>query len=442
MSTTSFSAPTTTPVLGSQADHPNVFQSAAALLWFVEVLILYSRFFDLALPGLRIPAVVFVLLLITFLGSGEVFGGIFSPIGRVVLSLVGWVTITLAFSIWKSGSVQPYEALLNSLLFFAVASGLGYALKNVKLTMYAMAVSGLMAALESFIWGSDYYGRQILIRGNYHDPNEYALILMMGLPFWWFMSASAKSNVGKFVAIACTIPILYVFTRTGSRGAMIGLAVILLMVFAKASVPRKVLMAGATIVALFGVLTVLPDYIKARYLTYFSPDSSGVDTSRRAGRNEIDQLKADVDSAEGRKQLLIKSIDLTLRNPIVGVGPGNFPVAVFDDAKRNGESYAWLVTHNAYTQISSETGFPGFFLFVTMVVMSFRNVAKVLKSTKVDGELPDPDIYTTAKYLQLTISGVFTSVFFLSFAYYPLVYILAGLTVAAAARPASTCAGS
>lgn len=429
MSTIS-STPKTTLVLDTQTDHPNVLQNAAAFLWFIEILILYTRFFDLAAAGLRIPAVVFIMLLITFAGSGEAFGGIFSPVGRVVLLLVGWITLTLPFSIWRSGSIPHYKALLSSLVFFLVASGLGYILRNVKLTMYALALSGLIAALKSFVWGDSFYGRQILVRGSYHDPNDYALILLMCVPFWWLLSASAKSKVAKMAAFACTIPVFYVFSRTGSRGAMIGLIVMLLIVFFKASLPKKGLMIAVTMIALVGILAVMPDYIRARYLTYFDLKSSGVETSRSSGTSaEVDQLKADVDSAEGRKRLLLKSIELTLRYPLFGVGPGNFPVAVFEDAKRNGDHYGWLVTHNTYTQYSSETGFPGFFLFLAMVYMSFRNIAKVLKLTKAEGQAPEPEIYKAATYLRLSMAAVFTTIFFLSFGYYPLVYILAGLTV-------------
>jgi O-antigen ligase len=430
MSTISSAALAKPVLVDSQPNQPNLLLSVATFLWMLELFILYSRIFDFTLSGLRIPAVVFVMLLLTFLASGQGFAGLFSTVGKIVLSLVGWITITLAFSIWRSGSVGAYQAFLTSLAFFAVASGLSSSLRSVRLTMYALAVSGLGAALESFIWGGSYFGRQILYRGNYHDPNEYALILLMCVPFWWLMSASAKSPFGKLLPLACTIPIFYIFMRTGSRGAIIGLGAMLLIIFAKASFSRKILIASATVVTVISGLAMMPDYIRARYLTYFDVKSSGVDIPQgAAGKNEIERLKSDVDSADARKLLLLKSIDLTFRYPLFGVGPGNFPVAVFEDAKRNGEGYAWLVTHNTYTQISSETGLPGFFIFILMVFLAFRNLVLVLKLTKPEGTAPEREIYNAAKYLLLSLTAVFTTVFFLSFGYYPLLYILAGLTV-------------
>jgi len=56
-------------------------------------------------------------------------------------------------------------------------------------------------------------------------------------------------------------------------------------------------------------------------------------------------------SAQQRKELLFKSLKVTVRHPLFGVGPGNFEVV----------SGAWDVTHNSYTQISAEGGIPAFF---------------------------------------------------------------------------------
>ena len=54
-----------------------------------------------------------------------------------------------------------------------------------------------------------------------------------------------------------------------------------------------------------------------------------------------------------------RSIELTIKNPIVGVGPGMFAVAEAEDAQEQNIEEVWHETHNAYTQVSSEIGIPG-----------------------------------------------------------------------------------
>ncbi len=71
--------------------------------------------------------------------------------------------------------------------------------------------------------------------------------------------------------------------------------------------------------------------------------------------------------------LLRQSIQMTFEHPIFGVGPGVFAAASWDERKRAGIGAGNAqVTHNTYTQISSETGIPGFFFFIATVFLSFK----------------------------------------------------------------------
>ncbi len=53
-----------------------------------------------------------------------------------------------------------------------------------------------------------------------------------------------------------------------------------------------------------------------------------------------------------------------MEHPLLGVGPGVYAAAVADEAKELGEHASWQVTHNAYTELSAESGIPGFVLFL------------------------------------------------------------------------------
>ena len=72
-------------------------------------------------------------------------------------------------------------------------------------------------------------------------------------------------------------------------------------------------------------------------------------------------------SAEQRQHLFWRSLEVTLEHPLFGVGPGNFPII----------SDSWLVTHNSYTQMSSEGGIPALVLYVMVLWAGFKNLKKL-----------------------------------------------------------------
>jgi hypothetical protein len=73
---------------------------------------------------------------------------------------------------------------------------------------------------------------------------------------------------------------------------------------------------------------------------------------------------------------------MTLERPIFGVGPGNFTAASAEDSKESGETAAWRNTHNAYTQVSSESGFPGLFLFLVIIAYCYRTSSRIYREAK------------------------------------------------------------
>src|SRR3954466_3825864 len=118
---------------------------------------------------------------------------------------------------------------------------------------------------------------------------------------------------------------------------------------------------------------------------------------------------------------------MTFSHPILGVGPGDFSFVSWDERKATtgagGES---LVSHNTYTQISSETGLPGFFFFAATLVLSFRYAYRSYRDTS---EL-DPALLACSRYLIYASGALFAGIFFLSVGY---THILATFFALAAA---------
>jgi hypothetical protein len=92
------------------------------------------------------------------------------------------------------------------------------------------AYATLVASLLAFHFGYTVEGRLALPGGTLGDPNEFALLMVVGLPFWWFKASRAK-GFRKIFFLCCTLPIFLAFARAGSRAGLLAMAVLLLISF-------------------------------------------------------------------------------------------------------------------------------------------------------------------------------------------------------------------
>jgi len=319
----------------NEAPIPSGFWSMAFAFWLATLFILYSKFFDSILTGFYVPKVVILCTVIFFLVSGRPLFFLKSTGGKIMFGLVFWATFTLIFSVWKSGSIPMYTQLLQSMFFFALAAGLPRTVGDVRKTVYTMAFSGLVCSLLSLHFGADHDGRLAIQNGSYADPNYFGMALAAAVPLLWQMAVTAQSKLMRIAAWLGMPLMLIDLAKTGSRGAMLGFIVMMLLLFLISSVKTKIVLVLVTSVGIVVVLATLPGYIKERYVTLFSVDPP--ETQSNDGNDkDRDRLAGDAGSSQQRRHLLIESVNLTFEHPIVGVGPGNFQTAVYDEARAVG----------------------------------------------------------------------------------------------------------
>ena len=280
----------------------------------------------------------------------------------------------------------------------------------------AYAYATLAASLMSFVIGVSIEGRIALPGGSLGDPNTLAIFLVVGLPFWW-MKAARSSGAKKAFYLLCTLPVYPAIARAGSRSGMLALLVLATATFLFASGGRKVLIVVAMVVGLASAAAFLPGYLKVRYLTLFSANAD-YDAQTEA------KLSHDIASSEGRRDLLIQSLKMTFRHPLFGVGPGIFPWVGFEQRKAEfGSGGLPFQTHNTYTQISSETGIPGFIFFAATMVLCVRSALEAYRRLK----NTDPFFSICGKYLVFSIAALAVGIFFLSVGYTYLLSIIFAL---------------
>jgi O-antigen ligase len=193
---------------------------------------------------------------------------------------------------------------------------------------------------------------------------------LFGFPAVMLLYSLSRGAFRWIALLSVAVSALAIF-RTGSRAGLLMLAVIMLIVFLRASVPNKIkLLTAGTALALAGI-SMASHEARQRYLTMFNPDAA-----------ETEDAQSAIESREARKLHLKQSIRLTLKKPIFGVGPGNFAPASAEDAEELGVDAAWRNTHNAYTQVSSEAGIPGLVLFLAIIAYCVTTTSRIYRIAK------------------------------------------------------------
>jgi O-antigen ligase len=115
-------------------------------------------------------------------------------------------------------------------------------------------------------------------------------------------------------------------------------------------------------------------------------------------------------------------------HPVFGVGPKNFGQTYAADYSGSG---AW-VAHSVYVQALAETGLVGTLSFLALLVMFLRLNARTRKHALASSPAGRRSFeYCLALGLDLALVGYLTSGAFLSVLFFPHIWILLGLSVAA-----------
>lgn len=306
--------------------------------------------------------VALLLLPFAFVLSGAVFTAFKSKIGWWWAGFGLWLLVATPFSLWRGGSIQLLMNYLprSYMLFFFVAA-LAYSLRNCRQLMYVNILVSLMSLATVVAFGRYSEDGRYFVPGGagfFENSNELAVQLLLGITQFVYLF-SQKNKIGKLIAaggIACSVPYIL---RTGSRGCMLAAIAygVLLLYLSRNRV--RVIAVGSALAIVAVALAPSSALNRLMLLTGDEPPAS------------LAELSA-IESQTSRIALLKKSVVETMKHPLFGVGPGQFPLAVMDEAKGKGEWFQWLGTHNSYTQISSETGVPGFICYFAVLLAAIK----------------------------------------------------------------------
>ena len=284
-------------------------------------------------------------------------------------------------------NVLRTEARLKGLLFLALASSIWLSIEAINdYRLGLMTVEGYRAA-----------GRGTGIFGN---TNDMALHLVTILPISVALMFGSKGVVRKFLYGACAAVMISAIVLSYSRGAFLGMVVVLLFIALKLGRRRRVEIALAVLGFAAAIVLLAPDKYGSRLLSIVIPslDPEG--------------------SADSRRGELFRSIYIALRHPLLGIGMGNYQPEM---------SYKGLVTHNSYTQVASEMGMTALACYTMFILTPLKKLAQIGRETFETRR--DSRFYYLALGLQASLLAYLVSSIFLSVAYVWYVYYLVAYAV-------------
>jgi len=308
------------------------------------------------------------------------------------------IIIGVPFSLNRGRSVEfiIFEYLSNILYFylFFVYINSREKLKNV---LFVICLSTLFYAGLSLLYSGPFTGR--FSYGTMYDPNDFAYLLVSLFPLSLYFLRGKESGYKKIIAAITIVLSLAVIVMTGSRGGLLGLLIVLLLLFftrfGLLKRPHKVLLFIILIAAL-------------------SAYSEKIDIRRYKSLFDI-QRDYNVTSEAGRLTVWKRGIELALMNPFTGVGANCFPVAIGYYREKLRVLPRWQTAHNSYLLILTELGFFGFIIFISMILSAIRIF--LVCARQGSSSTNHQPIMAMSNVIFLAFSGSLVCAFFLSQAY-------------------------
>ncbi|HEX7997642.1 MAG TPA: O-antigen ligase family protein [Pyrinomonadaceae bacterium] len=243
-------------------------------------------------------------------------------------------------------------------------------------------------------------GQRVLgvVGGMFGNPNDLALHLVTMIPLAFGLFLSTRRIVLKPLYAACMLLMVGGVVATFSRGGFLGLLGACLVFTWKLGRRNRGVVIGLLVVLIVVIFLFAPGEYASRLGSITAPGGDASSASRR--------------------DLLLRSILVALRHPLLGIGMGNFSIV----AQRES------VSHNAYTQVAAEMGMAATLIYVLFMVFPLKGLRLMAKATS--DTRRESRIYYMSIALQASLVAYMISSFFGSVAYQYYVYYLVGYAVA------------
>ncbi len=380
----------------------------------------YVRAIGLLRPGITLWVLALGMVILTPASvRWKNVGATWPPKAIAAIAAIAFVGAPFGLSVGASGSflLDSYSRVLVLFLVFVIAIRKiedlyllvwGFVLATATLALLALTVMNVTSG----------YGGNRVETTSLYDANDLGMIFMCTVPLC-ILLIETGDRLGRILAVLAIGLIGLATAVTGSRGAFIGLMVVLptlFLVMGHVSVSRR---GALSLLLVMGLIVGAPEGYWDRISTIFE---IGKDYN--------------VTDPYGRVEIAKRGLGYMLDRPLFGVGVNNFPRAEYTISPLmfnapNGQIRE-IAPHNTYVQVGAELGLIAFVLWMSIILTAViglrRHSRAIRRRIAVEGLtfeshfLSKSFVYFPVTYLAFAVTS-----YFVSHAFTPPFYILTAL---------------
>jgi len=327
----------------------------------------------------------------------------------LLTALWGWFLLTTIFAYYPADAWGQFSKVSKILFGTYLSLMLLQEERKLRALIWVIVMSIGFFGFKGGIWAFMTGGQnQVLgppdsfISGN----TEIGLALIMVIPLLFFLRRQETRDWLRRLLLAMALLSMVATLITHSRGALLGLLVIIPLLFLKSR--AKLLLLPLLIAAGLIGPSLMPSNWTEKMET-------------------IEGYEQDI-SANQRLNSWWVAYQLAKDSPVLGGGFKTFSMEIYqtyipDYIYANQQHDA----HSIYFQVLAEHGFPGLALFLALMVSTFVSLRYIIHVTR---DRADQEwINDCAKMLEISLAGYAVSGAFLSMSYFDLFYHVVVITV-------------
>ncbi len=324
------------------------------------------------------------IMLVCFIGCGTALRGLKSSVGKYWGAVILCLLFSSAFSIWRGESVGLIKDFFPKVLFvYFYCTAFALSLRDCRTLIKGNMLCIAAILLSAALFGSSDDGGRLAIPDSFFlgNPNDLALALVSSLGFTLFLIWQ-KSMFVRILGTGEFLITLLFLLKTGSRGGFLALTACLISWFIFANHRGRLV---ALAVPALCLIVILPGSTLSRLVLIAMPGTNAL-----AGADSADVTSQQAMGSQAERTAIFqRSISIALHHPLFGTGPGTFMDALWDEDVAKGTHTHAIGTHNTYTQVAAEWGFPAFLFYIGILGGSISLNVRIMRQTrKVPGAEP------------------------------------------------------
>ncbi len=328
-----------------------------------------------------------------------------TPVPVLLVIFFAWCTFTMAFAINPEDGWVQWDKVLKVQIMVFVTLMVMRRRERLHALVWIIVISIGFFGVKGGLFTLSGGGQGLLgPQGSFIAGNtEIALAMTLTLPLMWYLRTHTPKKWIRVALLGAMGLTAIAILGSHSRGAL--LAIVGASVFLWWKSRNKALLSVLVLMMLPVGFILMPQEWRDRMATI--------------GSHQEDA------SARGRINAWQFAINATKDRPIVGLGFQGFTPGAFHVWAPEPENFH--DAHSIYFQVLGEQGYPGLFLFLLILLLTWRNAAVVMRLAR-----GDPQwlwAYDLAAMIQVSLSGYLVGGAFLGLAYWDLPYTLAAIVV-------------